>query len=170
MAVQLKKFHKQRGVYECWYACFLMAYDTVMDTESDYEGKKNDLLTNSNVIRDYIDGCKAVGIIPFAQGADAGLLAELLTEQLGGRANYKVEYTAGKRFTKDEIRQGVKGSLDQGCPAIIGTDWSGGGGHFCIVIDIDTAANTLTIVDPDKDGTPECILINNAVSTFIYNH
>lgn len=170
MAVRLKKFHKQNGTYECWYACFLMVYDTVTDTESDYDEKWNELQRDSNVIQNYINGCGEVGIIPFEHGADAGLLAELLTEQLEGRANYIAEYTAGGQLSKEEILQGVSDSLALGLPAIIGEDWRGGGGHFCVVIDIDIAANILTIVDPNKDGIPEPIKIADEISTYIYRH
>lgn len=127
-----KYFHKQQGLKECWFACFLMVRDMVKQEVSDYQKAKTLLIAN-----------KSVANQSFTNGLNDWDLRDLLRDQVD------THYTIG---SVSEVNSIVAG-LGSGYPVIIGLDTSSNGGHYCVVIGVDSTNNKLTIVDPNSvDG------------------
>lgn len=169
MELQLKQFHKQKGKKECWFACFLMVYDHVKGTSSDYDKKKNEI-AKRGVIQ-YIMG--ELNMNPFAQGAGDDVVIELLEEELFGLPHGRPDGN-NDNFALRMVETGtdmnsllaeVERSLNQGFPAVVGIDRDHTG-HFCVVVGVENGK--LIIVDPLEDGTPSYMKITKDVRSFIY--
>lgn len=172
MKLTLKHFHRQIGANECWFACFLMVYDHVVNNTgiaSDYGRKKDEIAK-----KDYTKYVMEIyGGNPFDTGAGADVVTELLEEEVSGlqygRADHSMDRFAlqmvDKKTDMNRLLAAVERSLELGYPAIIGID-RGKGGHFCVVVGVEDGE--IIIVDPMGDGTPEHIEINSNISSYIY--
>lgn len=136
-----KYYHKQEGANECWFACFLIVRDMAKHEVSDYQKQKEWFIDNRNIITD-----KGVANQLFINGADDMVLRDLLRDQVDD--HYTVDYNLN-------INSIVEG-LRNGHPVIIGLNYSNNGGHYCVVIGVDSTRNKLMIVNPlSEDGTPQ---------------
>lgn len=148
-----KYYHKQEGANECWFACFLMVRDMVKQEVSDYQKQKASFIANRTIIQD-----KNVANQLFINGADDMVLRDLLRDQVDD--HYTVDYS----INVDSIVTG----LGSGYPVIIGLNYSNGG-HYCVVIGVDSTRNKLMIVDPlSEDGTPQEIDIPDSGTIHYY--
>lgn len=169
MELQLKQFHGQKGTKECWFACFLMVYDHVKRTSSDYDEIKREI-AKRGVIQ-YMMG--EVNLDPFEMGAGDEVVKELLEEELFGLPHGRTD-DRNDNFTRRIVETGadmnrllaeVERSLNQGFPAVVGFDW-GSTGHYCVVVGVENGE--LIIVDPLKDGKPIRMKNTENVRSFIY--
>lgn len=148
-----KYYHKQEGANECWFACFLMVRDMVKQEVSDYQKQKASLIAKRTIIPD-----KNVANQLFINGADDMVLRDLLRDQVDD--HYTVDYS----INVDSIVAG----LGSGYPVIIGLNYSNGG-HYCVVIGVDSTRNKLMIVNPlSEDGTPQEIDIPDSGAIHYY--
>lgn len=168
MKLTLKHFHKQIGANECWFACFLMVYDHVVNNTgiaSDY-GRKKDEIAQKDFTQ-YVTEIN--GDSPFDIGAGADVVTELLEEEVSGlqygREDHSMDRFVNKNTDLNGTLAAVERSLELGYPAIIGID-RGNGGHFCVVVGVEDGE--LIIVDPMGDGKPERIEITKNISSYIY--
>lgn len=160
MRINLKKFHGQRDRLQCWYACFLMVFDTVYNTESDYEGKKQE-------IDDVVQRYRAAGIDPYQQGMGDDGVTLLLQTHIGA-AHYRMYTMAPDASNRAQIIDGIKASLRKKHPAIIGINWGSNQGHYCVVVGVDDNGG-LIVIDPLGDGTPKTVNINNNIYSYFYD-
>ena len=172
MELQLKQFHKQKEANECWFACFLMVYDYVKKTSSDYSQKRTEI-AQREVIKEAIK-INNVGYDPFKDGAGDDVVKELLEEELFGLPYGRTD-DSNDNFTIQMVEAGtdmnrlladVERSLNQGFPAVVGIN-RGNTGHFCVVVGVKNGE--LIIVDPLEDGRPSHRKITKDVTTFIYH-
>lgn len=135
-----KYFHKQQGPNECWFASFLMVKDMVNkpETKSDYGTEKNWFINNRNIVAD-VNVARSL----FQTGADDIVLNQLLKEAVD--AHYETGYNADINL--------IRNGLNTGYPVIIGLNYQSGG-HYCVVIGVDTEKNRITIIDPLGNGDP----------------
>lgn len=148
-----KYYHKQEGANECWFACFLMVRDMVKQEVSDYQKQKASFIVNRTIIPD-----KNVANQLFINGADDMVLRDLLRDQVDD--HYTVDYS----INVDSIVTG----LGSGYPVIIGLNYSNGG-HYCVVIGVDSTRYKLMIVNPlSEDGTPQEIDIPDSGTIHYY--
>ncbi len=171
MELQLKQFHHQKGKNECWFACFLMVYDYVKGTSSDYDKKRNEI-AQREVIKEAIKR-NLVGYDPFKDGAGDDVVKELLEEELfglpygrtDGRNDNFAMQMVDANTDMNRLLAEVERSLNQGFPAVVGIDRKNTG-HFCVVVGVENGE--LIIVDPLGDGRPSHRKITRDVTTFIY--
>ena len=136
-----KYYHKQEGANECWFACFLMVRDMAKHEVSDYQKQKASLIANRTIIPD-----ENVADQLFINGADDLVLRDILRDQVDD--HYTVDYSPN-------VNSIVEG-LSSGHPVIVGLNYSKSGGHYCVVIGVDSTRNKLMIVNPlSADGTPQ---------------
>lgn len=156
-------FHKQVGNMECWFACFLMVCDTIEGKKSNYEAAKAYLMGNSRIIKDFKD---FTGQSPFQSGAGADVITGLLNERFQEQHPYAMENIDDiKKF--ENIRQGLKNSLEKGYPAILGEDWGTDGGHFYVIAGMDK--DYFYVVNPMRNGEIEKKKIAGAKFTILYH-
>ncbi len=169
MGLQLKQFHHQEGENECWFACFLMVYDYVKRTSSDYGQKKTEI-AQKEFIQNIMD---ELNMNPFEDGAGADVVKELLEEELfglpygrtDGRNDNFAMQMVDVNTDMNRLLAEVERSLNQGFPAVVGIDRKNTG-HFCVVVGVENGE--LIIVDPLGDGRPCHRKITRDVTTFIY--
>lgn len=149
-----KYYHKQEGANECWFACFLMVRDMVKHEVSDYQKEKASLIANRTIIQD-----KKVANQLFINGADDMVLRDLLKEEVD--EHYTVDYSPNVNSIVEGLRSGH--------PVIIGLNYSNSGGHYCVIIGVDSTSKKLMIVNPlSEDGTPQEIDIPDSGTIHYY--